>query len=257
MKLSDDLAYISLRVLDAKRQSHVLEIHLPQTYPKCAPPISADVPYICELRWSTSSRLKDVVHQFHEHLKNLQEFWDTLDDIDNTLLVVDPKQPSRAVSSRQIQLGNECFIVFSINVHSPRSLPECRFLGPNSLANSLRKTWRRNSKQWMKDIPFSENLARVLEQSLPKPVCSQNQQHQVECGICYAQNLPVDDELGANSGSSPDYTCDNSSCNRDFHSVCLADWLRSITTTRQSFDVLFGNCPYCSGPIAVKVNTTN
>ncbi|TQD82915.1 hypothetical protein C1H46_031514 [Malus baccata] len=78
---------------------------------------------------------------------------------------------------------------------------------------------------------------------------------QVECGICYAQSLPIDDELRDNSGTGTDYTCDNTSCNKAFHSICLVDWLRSITTTRQSFDVLFGSCPYCSEPVAVKINS--
>ncbi|CAN0864986.1 E3 ubiquitin-protein ligase FANCL [Linum grandiflorum] len=55
------------------------------------------------------------------------------------------------------------------------------------------------------------------------------------------------------SGSATDYTCENTNCSRAFHSVCLGDWLRSITTTRQSFDVLFGNCPYCSDPVAIKI----
>ncbi|KAL5707222.1 RING-type E3 ubiquitin transferase [Ranunculus cassubicifolius] len=245
----ENIAYI-----DTRRQSHILEIHLPESYPIHAPSISADVPYICELNWVGTLRLKDVVNQFREHLEKLQEFWSVLDNIDNTLSVVQPRYPSRASSSRQIHLGNDCSIVVSITVHNPRSLPECRFLGWNSLSDLLRKTWRRNRKQWMKDIPFTENLANVLGMSLPKPECVQNQQHQTECGICYAQYLPVDEELGSKSGSTPDYTCENSSCSTAFHSVCLGDWLRSITITRQSFDVLFGNCPYCSGPVAIKVN---
>jgi len=44
---------------------------------------------------------------------------------------------------------------------------------------------------------------------------------------------PPDDELGAHSGCATDYTCENPSCSRAFHSVCLRDWLRSITSTRQ------------------------
>lgn len=44
---------------------------------------------------------------------------------------------------------------------------------------------------------------------------------------------PPDDELGAHSGCATDYMCENPSCSRAFHSVCLRDWLRSITTTRQ------------------------
>ncbi|CAN1183466.1 E3 ubiquitin-protein ligase FANCL [Linum perenne] len=61
------------------------------------------------------------------------------------------------------------------------------------------------------------------------------------------------DELGSMSGSATDYTCENTNCSRDFHSVCLLDWLRSITTTRQSIDVLFGICPYSSDPVPIKI----
>lgn len=46
-------------------------------------------------------------------------------------------------------------------------------------------------------------------------------------------DVDVDEELGAKSGGGTDYTCDNSSCSKAFHSICLGDWLRSITTTRQ------------------------
>lgn len=112
-----------------------------------------------------------------------------------------------------------------------------------------------------KDKPFHENLAILLETTLPRShTVSNKNDEQADCGICYAQYLPVgkvdcliehllsslptylliedstvleDDEFGDNSGSAPDYTCENLSCSRAFHTVCLRDWLRSITTTRQ------------------------
>lgn len=107
----------------------------------------------------------------------------------------------------------------------------------------------------VKDRSFSENLTSILDIQLPQPPDVRKDDLQAECGVCYAQYLPIDDELGLKSGSSTDYTCENNNCSRAFHSVCLRDWLRSITTTRQSFDVLFGNCPYCSSPVAVKFIT--
>lgn len=203
------------------------------------------------------SLLKLVDHcYFSRHLGKLQEFWCTLDNIDTSLWVVYPKEPSRATSCREINLGNDCFIMLSINVNDPRSLPECRFMGSDPIVNSLRKKWRRNSKRWVKDKSLVENLASALETSLPGPPDVHKNEQQVECGICYAQFLPIDEELGAKSGSGTDCTCENTSCSRAFHSVCLGDWLRSITTTRQSFNVLFGNCPYCSDPVAVKISDT-
>ncbi|KAL5821948.1 hypothetical protein ACOSQ3_023830 [Xanthoceras sorbifolium] len=254
-RLSGDLEFLSFRVLDEKGRVHYMEIKLDKNYPRSPPSISMDVPYLFSLKWSTNSRLKDLLQQFREHLEKLQEFWVILDEIDKSLWTVDTKQPSRANACRQINLGNDCFIMFSIHANDPRSLPECRFMGSDPTVNSLRKTWQRNSKKWNKDKPFLENVANLLETQPPRrPVDHHNNDQQVECGICYAQVLPVDDEFGAKSGSGTDYTCDNTSCSRAFHSVCLGDWLRSITTTRQSYDVLFGNCPYCSEPVAVKIN---
>jgi hypothetical protein len=49
----------------------------------------------------------------------------------------------------------------------------------------------------------------------------------------WRSNVHLDDELRDKSGTGTDYTCDNTSCKRAFHSICLMDWLRSITTTRQ------------------------
>ena len=256
VKLDHDLMILSFRILDKKGRAHIMEIELEKAYPRCPPSISVDVPYTFNLEWSVNSRLKHVVQQFQEHLEKLQEFWCTLDNIDKSLWVVYPKEPSRATSCREINLGNDCFIMLSINVNDPRSLPECRFMGSDPIVNSLRKKWTRNSKRWVKDKSLVENLDSALETSLPGPPDVHKNEQQVECGICYAQFLPIDEELGAKSGSGTDYTCENTSCSRAFHSVCLGDWLRSITTTRQSFNVLFGNCPYCSDPVAVKISDT-
>ncbi|XP_055962452.1 uncharacterized protein LOC126654975 [Mercurialis annua] len=254
LTMAADLMSLSFRIIDRKGRTHILEVQLDKNYPKCPPSVSADAPYIFHVEWSINSRLKDLVQQFREHLEKLQEFWSTLDDIDNSLCVVNTHQSSRAISFRQIDIGNGCFIMLSINVKDPRALPECRFLGSSSTVNSLRTLWHKNCKQWIKERTFSENLVSVLETELPKPPDAQKSNREMECGICYAQFLPIDDELGPRSGTSTDFTCENSNCNRAFHSVCLGDWLRSITTTRQSYNVLFGNCPYCSEPVAVKIN---
>uniref|UniRef100_A0A0E0GT70 RWD domain-containing protein n=1 Tax=Oryza nivara TaxID=4536 RepID=A0A0E0GT70_ORYNI len=228
------------RILDDQGRNHLLEITLPMNYPSSPPCLVADVPYLPELQWSKGSRLKDVVCQFQEsyellihvqpHLKILQDYWSIMDDIDKVLWVVDPTKPTFAMSHRRIAL----------------------------------------------DKKFHENLSTVLDFALPPPPSVNiEDDEQVDCGICYAKHLPIDDELGTHSGGTTDYTCENPSCSRAFHSVCLRDWLRAITTTRQyvkmintqeaktiflplpyelvSFDVLFGNCPYCSDPVAVKI----
>lgn len=177
-----------------------------------------------------------------------------MDDIDKVLWVVDPTNPSYAMSHRRIALGDDCYILLHVDAHKPSSLPECRFLGTDGKLDRLIMNWRKNRKKWSAEKKFHENLATVLDFALPPPPSvSIKDDEQADCGICYAKHLPNDDELGTHSGCATDYTCENPSCSRAFHSVCLRDWLRTITMTRQSFDVLFGNCPYCSEPVAVKI----
>ncbi|KAG4212182.1 hypothetical protein ERO13_A02G148500v2 [Gossypium hirsutum] len=256
VRAGGDLSFLIFRVLDKKGRVHVMEIQLDKAYPRVPPMVSADVPYVFNLKWSMNSRLKNLVQQFEKHLEKLQAFWSTLDEIDRSLQIVDSKQASRAIPSRQIHVGNGCFIILFIDNNDPRSLPECRFMGLGNTVNSLRKTWKRNVDKWERDKAFLENLECLLNTQLPRLADAETNNHLDECGICYAQYLPIGDELGPQTGSATDYTCENNSCSKAFHSMCLVDWLRSITTTRQSFNVLFGNCPYCSEPIAVKINAT-
>ncbi|KAH7689805.1 E3 ubiquitin-protein ligase FANCL protein [Dioscorea alata] len=256
LRSSPDLSSLVFNLQDEKGRSHALEITIPRDYPLSSPSISSDVPYMCELEWSKNSKLRDVVRQFTEHLQKLHEFWSTMDEIDKTLCVLHPKQPSLAMSHRQISIGNECSLLMYINACKPKSLPECRWFGPDSSVEIISRKWKRNCRNWNTNNPFHENLETLLEIELPRKisVSVSKDDEQLDCGICYAHCLPVDNELGDYSGGEPDYTCENASCSKAFHVVCLRDWLRSISTTRQSFDVLFGNCPYCSDAVAVKLN---
>ncbi|PPS02622.1 hypothetical protein GOBAR_AA18036 [Gossypium barbadense] len=240
------LVYFGAR--DKKGRVHVMEIQLDKAYPRVPPMVSADVPYVFNLKWSMNSRLKNLVQQFEKHLEKLQAFWSTLDEIDRSLQIVDSKQASRAIPSRQIHemvASSYCSSITMI-------LDDYQ----SNTVNSLRKTWKRNVDKWERDKAFLENLECLLNTQLPRLADAETNNHLDECGICYAQYLPIGDELGPQTGSATDYTCENNSCSKAFHSMCLVDWLRSITTTRQSFNVLFGNCPYCSEPIAVKINAT-
>ncbi|XP_038719696.1 E3 ubiquitin-protein ligase FANCL-like isoform X2 [Tripterygium wilfordii] len=64
---------------------------------------------------------------------------------------------------------------------------------------------------------------------------------QVECGICYAHCLPIDDELGTKPEIGTDYICNNSSCSKAFHSICLAECLA-------------GHLMSCSGNVLIVQN---
>ncbi|KAK6923920.1 FANCL C-terminal domain [Dillenia turbinata] len=88
--------------------------------------------------------------------------------------------------------------------------------------------WQSSSSDaWSKGKTIPENSSTLLEVKLPGPPDVQEKDAQVE-----------HDKLGANSGSGTDYTRENANCSRAFHSLCLVDWLRSITTIRQDVQCL-------------------
>jgi hypothetical protein len=54
------------------------------------------------------------------------------------------------------------------------------------------------------------------------------------------------------TGPPPDVNCNNGPCSRPFHRTCLLEWLQAVPTTRKSFNMLFGQCPFCDSSIAVR-----
>lgn len=134
-----------------------------------------------------------------------------------------------------------------------------------------------------------QNLERVLEMQLPSRDGGAVEDVSADCCICYAYRLPSASNAAGSApalqqyvgklGSMclpsvrtaskfenrhlnclravvagdevPDVNCSNPHCGRPFHRSCLISWLRAVTDTRQSFNTLFGQCPYCTAPISV------
>jgi len=90
------------------------------------------------------------------------------------------------------------------------------------------------------------NLEAVLGLSFPTPLQASSEgaeEYAVECAVCYMYDL---------DGVVPEVAYDG--CKKPFHKSCLGEWLRALPSTRQSFNRLFGECPYCSRPITVEAS---
>ena len=118
---------------------------------------------------------------------------------------------------------------------------DCGLLINNLISFIKNAHWKSNCRNNQKLI--RENLQTVLEIEFPSKQVKQLEEESFDCSICYTFRLG--DQI-------PDRICDNAKCKRAYHTPCLYEWLRSAST-RQSFDTMFGNCPYCSEPITVKV----
>ena len=91
------------------------------------------------------------------------------------------------------------------------------------------------------------NLENVLRMQFPSKELRNDEDFALECGICYSASL---------DGVVADRVCELEQCGRPFHNSCLFEWLQSNPSARQSFNTVFGQCPYCSQPITATVPLT-
>uniref|UniRef100_A0A3Q1BP46 RING-type domain-containing protein n=1 Tax=Amphiprion ocellaris TaxID=80972 RepID=A0A3Q1BP46_AMPOC len=229
---------LRLKAEDSSARQHILTIKLKSKHPAEAPECSADLPVPLALTWTAQSTLEQIHSQFLLCLQSLAEFWDVLDEIDTKTWILEPEKPSRSDTMRRIAIGNNVSIKVEVDPRHPKMLPECCLLGAEHGGSCLWSAGRNP------DSSVLHNLRDVLEIEFPSPATHEKSDFNVECGICYSYRLEA---------AIPDQVCNDPHCGQPFHQACLYEWLRALPTSRQSFSIVFGECPYCSKPITVKM----
>ncbi|XP_067900989.1 E3 ubiquitin-protein ligase FANCL isoform X3 [Heterodontus francisci] len=247
----DKLAYmdaefrtIKLKAEDSAGREHMITIKLKSKYPAEPPDCSTNFPVPFVMSWTQQSSLINLHSQFLAALESLQEFWDIMDEIDEKTWVLEPEKPARTTTARRIAIGNNASINVEVDPRHPKMLPECCFLGADRVVTPLRNKLNTNMHLWSPECTVLQNLKDILEIDFPPPTTHENSSFSMECGICYAYRL---------ASSIPDQVCDDPRCGQPFHQECLYEWLRGLPYSRQSFNIIFGECPYCSKPITVKM----
>ena len=238
----------------------------------------------------SSSVLPAIHRQISAAINEHQNLFDELDDIDSNLWVLEPSLPAgrKSVERRIALWEGGASLAMTLDPDDPRGPPVlCRFLGvtPSTLRDvakaqgyeepvDFRKSFKAfvseeggdnvdgaklksATKRWSRDRSVRENLDTWFGSTLPSPLSDNVDRSDflVECGICYAHRLPLEDEAGSEEdkeeGPLPEIKCAN--CNRHYHETCLFEWLHSLPTARVSFDRVFGPCVYCGEAVSVKV----
>lgn len=242
--LSEDLKSLYFKIVDSSHVAHIVQIVLSHDHPTTPPKCSLDVPIAIEILWNSNiSTLKDVYNQCEGHIELFQDFWRQCDELDSKTCIIEPENPKKSETFRRIAISKFVSLHIQIDPKSPRTIPECRFLGADSAIQSIREKFNRNLHQWDIKKTVKENLEFMIETELPVPALNPVEEFNIECAICYAFKL---------DNVIPDRICDNSNCGRAYHNACLYEWLASVRTNRQSFDTIFGECPYCQNPITCK-----
>ncbi|KAK7901143.1 hypothetical protein WMY93_017912 [Mugilogobius chulae] len=260
--IDTDFRTLKLKADDSSGREHILTVKLKTKHPTEAPECAADVPVPLAFHWTPQTTLTQLHGQFLQLLQSLTEFWDVLDEIDLKTWVLEPEKPSRSDAMRRIAIGNNASIKVEVDPKHPKMLPECCLLGAEHVVTPLRDKLNANMHLWNPECSVLSNLCDALEIQFPsrphtkklfqhvvkKPHNSQSEQPDsarlycpeslsVECGICYSFRL---------ESRIPDQVCNDPRCGQPFHQDCLYQWLRALPSTRQSFNIVFGECPYCS-----------
>ncbi|KAK2823920.1 hypothetical protein Q5P01_021095 [Channa striata] len=236
---------LRLKAEDSSRRQHILTIKFQSKHPAEAPECLADLPVPLAMTWTPQSNLQQLHNHFLLVLESLTEFWDVLDEIDSWTWILEPEKPSRADTMRRIAIENNVSIKVEVDPRHPKMLPECFLLGAEHVVTPLRNKLNANIHSWNPNSSVLHNLRDVLEITFPSPATHEKSNFSTECGICYSYRLEA---------AIPDQVCNDPRCGQPFHQACLYEWLRTLPSSRQSFNIVFGECPYCSKPITVKMS---
>eukprot|EP01134_Creolimax_fragrantissima_P000774 CFRG0774T1 len=252
--VTPDLSVIKLCTTDSRNRLHTLQITHVSEYEGEVPAYAADLPEPFEFRvgrgnsgGGEASRqqrtgLNIVLAAFKLTLERYTDMWDMFDEIDTQTWVLEPENPTRRMTMRRIAVEKNCSIQVNVDPRQPRNIPECRILGPDAPVSLIRTKLNRNLSAWNLDKSILLNLETALEMKFPHPTQTHKDDYSEACGICYSYRL---------DGSVPENICDE--CRQCFHNNCLAEWIQAIPGYRQSFNVIFGSCPYCEKAINVEM----
>lgn len=245
--VNESFNVIKLKTRDLKNREHGVTVHIPDDYPDVIPKCSVNIPEPFHFKGQNVSEggmLESLYLEFCELVRCYEEFWDVMDEIDQNCWVLEPEHATKADVSRRVALGNNTSLHVKINPQYPKMMPECHLMGADSVVMNLRENMNKNLQEWDPKKPILENLERLLEKKFPSPQTTKKEDFSLECGICYAYRL---------DNAIPESACDDPRCGQPFHTSCLYEWLRTLPSCRQSFNIIFGECPYCNKPITVKV----
>ncbi|XP_015276690.1 PREDICTED: E3 ubiquitin-protein ligase FANCL [Gekko japonicus] len=236
---------IKLKAEDSCGRHHQITLKLNPKYPTEPPDCLVDLPVQFTVLVDTQSSLLSIHRQFLAALESLKAFWNALDEIDEKTWVLEPEKPTRSATMRRIAVGNNVSINVEVDPRHPTMPPECFFLGPDHVVNPLKMKLNSNIHMWDPEASLLQNLKEVLEIDFPSREALHKSDFSMDCGICYAYRL---------HGAIPDQVCDDSRCGQPFHQACLYEWLRGLPSSRQSYNVIFGECPYCNKQITLKMS---
>ena len=242
-KVDPTLSFFEVAFPDSKGRRIEIRFDISPTFPRTPPKVTGNLPGEVTFEWNPqTSKLLDILHKYREITPSFDAFWEELECIDRDGYVIEPQEPSLSCCMRRIVLTSQVQIQIEVNPRKPRNVPKISFLGAELPSRELREVFNKNIRKWDFHVGLKENLQNALELELPKPEADEFKETDFECGICYLERF---------GSELPEIVCGR--CSKRFHRSCLIDWLRTRPDAEQSFQVVFGPCPYCNEQIQCTV----
>ncbi|KAI9319045.1 WD-repeat region-domain-containing protein [Dichotomocladium elegans] len=212
--INDAMDGIDFALTDNKGRTHDnIHASIPPGYPLVPAKFTVHLP---EQIPSSSTRLTDALNTCQMIINKYQILFDCLDELDAYTRVLDPDKPTYKDTWRRIALFNHCSLQIELQTGRPKdALKTVRFFGNDKNTKVLREKWQQS--KWDPEKTPYQNITHIFGDALvPK-----------------TQGAHMDKNA---AGRSVDIEC----------GICY-----TYNTTR-SFNVLFGNCPYCNEKITIK-----
>jgi E3 ubiquitin-protein ligase FANCL len=200
--------------------------------------------------------LVQVYRLFRSRVDSYQSLYSELEDLDTNCQVLDEVLSPWTVPYRRLRLTDQASVVVTVaDVERPTLVPKFQWLGSGRDVDVWRS--RFDGAAWKEGRSLLENLDTCCGAHLPRKCDSastnamksqQDTNSGTDCAICYSEVL-VDEATNGVAEAHPGLQCENATCGRRYHEACLRQWLYSLSTSRISFDLVIGSCPYCKQPI--------
>jgi len=201
-----------------------------------------------------TSYLEQEFRRFCTKIDSYQPLYEELAALDANGQVLDEMVSPWTVHYRRLHVTDQVSVVVTLHTVQPRQQPPTNLQWVGRGREAF--TSQFDVSRWKPDRSVLDNLDECCGATLPRRVPSDdginasNEAGSRDCAICYSQELLVVNTDGTEAGEAgrrPRIQCET--CQRLFHGVCLRKWLDSLLTSRISFDMVIGNCPYCKQPI--------
>jgi E3 ubiquitin-protein ligase FANCL len=234
------LLFFAVTLPDQSGRRIEIQFSLTPGFPRVTPKVTSNLPIAISFEWDPQqSHLNDIVEQHRQSIPNFASFWQQLEELDRETFVIEPREPSLDCCFRRIVITRQVEIQIEVNPLRPSIIPKATFIGATIPSREMREYFESRIRDWQSDRTIKENLENILSRELPERETDDQAMSRFECDICYVERL---------GGEIPDVICENPHCAKRFHRSCLVDWLR-VGTSEQSFQVVFGSCPFCEAQI--------